>query len=50
MRISYLDTFVQIVGQPEMTANIVQNMKEKFVLIVQIFVQVANLQIVPQVL
>ena len=47
MTISFLDTFAQIVGQLRMTAH-APKMSEKLI-IIQISVQVANLQIRPQV-
>ena len=47
MTISFLDTFAQIVGQLKMTAH-VPKMSEKMI-IIQISLQVAKLQIRPQV-
>ena len=47
MKILFLDTFAQIVGQLKMTAH-APKMSEKLI-IIQISVQVANLQIMPQV-
>ena len=47
MMISFLDTFAQIVGQLKMTAH-VPKMSEKMI-IIQISLQVAKLQIRPQV-
>ena len=47
MKISFPDTFAQIVGQLKMTAH-VPKMSEKMI-IIQISLQVAKLQIRPQV-